>query len=128
MPVPDAFEHGEDPPPGPAHQQRGLGLLEGDDPGVPLHGGGGLLVLEGDGLFGQQVEALELDLGGEVGVGPGRGHAGPVGGRPRPHPLALEGWGDLDHVPVDIIDIDIVDIIDIRVVIDIIRTSRGCGS
>ena len=62
MPVPDGLEDGEDLLPGAAHQEQVLGLVEGDDPGVPLHRRGALLVLQGHALLTQQVKAFHLHL------------------------------------------------------------------
>ena len=62
MPVPDGLEDGEDLLPGAAHQQQVLGLVERDDPRVPLHRRRALLVLQRHALLAQQVETFHLHL------------------------------------------------------------------
>ena len=62
VPVPDGLEDGEDLLPGAAHQEKVLGLVEGDDPGVPLHRRRALLVLQRNALLAKQVEALHFHL------------------------------------------------------------------
>ena len=50
---------------------------------------------KGDTHLREEVEALGLDLGDQVGVRPGDVRQRPVRARPRPHAAALEGRGDL---------------------------------
>ena len=51
-----------------------------------------------DALLGQQVKALGLDLGHEVGAGPGGVRRGPVSGGAAPDAATAEGRRDLHHV------------------------------
>ena len=68
MPVPDGLEDGEDLLPGAAHQQQVLGLMERDDPRVPLHRRRALLVLQRHALLAQQVEPFHLHLESNIGM------------------------------------------------------------
>lgn len=67
-------------------QQSVLGLEEAEHPGVALHRA--LLALQRDALLAEQVEALRLHLGDDVGRRPRTGRHGPVGGRTRPETAA----------------------------------------
>jgi hypothetical protein len=79
-----------------ALQQPIFGLVETEHPCVALHGR--LLALHGDALLGQQIEALRLHLGHQIGVRPRDVRNGPVRRAARPHARALERRRDLHHV------------------------------
>lgn len=93
--VAQRLEDAEALAPAAADQQPVLGFDEAEDPGVALHGR--LFARHGRRLFGQQVEALGLDVGHQARVRPRHVRDRPVGRRARPHARTLERRRDLHH-------------------------------
>uniref|UniRef100_A0A3B3TQH5 LPS responsive beige-like anchor protein n=1 Tax=Poecilia latipinna TaxID=48699 RepID=A0A3B3TQH5_9TELE len=98
VPVPQSLQDRQTLLPAAAHEQPVLGLAELQHPGVALRRA--LLPRQRVALFGQEVEALRLDLGHPVRSGPGDVRHGPLRRASGPDARALEGRGDLHHVPL----------------------------
>uniref|UniRef100_A0A3B3WP50 LPS-responsive vesicle trafficking, beach and anchor containing n=1 Tax=Poecilia mexicana TaxID=48701 RepID=A0A3B3WP50_9TELE len=98
VPVPQSLQDRQTLLPAAAHEQPVLGLAELQHPCVALRRA--LLPRQRVALFGQEVEALRLDLGHPVRSGPGDVRHGPLRRASGPDARALEGRGDLHHVPL----------------------------